>query len=131
MQRKREVLVGIALSSVLLTACGGDDPPNPNQTGAGLAQPLFATDHKIIDRRVEANPQRNAYFADLHVHTKYSFDAYAFGTLATPYAAKAVVSESADFQDGAAPVRHIGTGRCQQRTATATSDNQRLDQCGR
>lgn len=77
------------------------------------------------------NPQRNAYFADLHVHTKYSFDAYAFGTLATPYAAKAVVSESADFQDGAAPVRHIGTGRCQQRTATATSDNQRLDQCGR
>jgi hypothetical protein len=32
-----------------------------------------------------ANAARNAYFGDLHVHTTYSFDAYAFGTLATPY----------------------------------------------
>lgn len=32
-----------------------------------------------------ANANRNAYFGDLHVHTTYSFDAFAFGTLATPY----------------------------------------------
>lgn len=62
-----------------------------------LRQPLFETEHKIIDRRSSTesdqspvnkppiNPERNAYFGDLHVHTKYSFDAYAFGTLATPY----------------------------------------------
>lgn len=32
-----------------------------------------------------ANARRNAYFGDLHVHTTYSFDAFAFGTMATPY----------------------------------------------
>ena len=30
------------------------------------------------------NPNRNAYFGDLHVHTRYSFDAFIFGTKADP-----------------------------------------------
>ena len=43
----------------------------------------------IPDTR-EINPldgtqERNVYYGDLHVHTAYSFDGYAFGTLATPY----------------------------------------------
>lgn len=33
----------------------------------------------------ESFGERNAYFGDLHVHTEYSFDGYAMGTLATPY----------------------------------------------
>jgi hypothetical protein len=33
----------------------------------------------------EVSATRNAYFGDLHVHTEYSFDAFAFGTIATPY----------------------------------------------
>ncbi|HET6972229.1 MAG TPA: DUF3604 domain-containing protein, partial [Phenylobacterium sp.] len=30
------------------------------------------------------NPDRNAYFGDLHVHTGLSFDAYIFNVRATP-----------------------------------------------
>ena len=37
------------------------------------------------DTPEEAQKERTAYFGDLHVHTAYSFDGYAFGTLATPY----------------------------------------------
>ena len=30
------------------------------------------------------NPNKNAYFENLHIHTSNSFDAYTFGTLSTP-----------------------------------------------
>ena len=42
---------------------------------------LDTSESKII---LDSNPHMNAYFGDLHVHTKYSFDAYIFGTKATP-----------------------------------------------
>jgi len=35
----------------------------------------------------ERNKNKNAYFGDLHVHTKYSFDAFIFGTTNSPDAA--------------------------------------------
>ena len=30
------------------------------------------------------NPNKNAYFGDLHIHTSNSFDAYTFGSLSDP-----------------------------------------------
>ena len=44
---------------------------------------LEETANKVND--VPPNPLKNPYFGDLHVHTRYSFDAYVFGVNATPY----------------------------------------------
>jgi len=50
-------------------------PPRPQ---------LFDADYHTNAIAPEANATRRALFGDLHIHTRYSFDAFAFGTIATP-----------------------------------------------
>ena len=78
---------------IALVACSGDDNFSASQmqsnAGQGLAGSdsgtrLLPIDEEIVQLRQPANPQRNAYYGDLHVHTANSFDAYVFGTMATP-----------------------------------------------
>lgn len=57
----------------------------PGAWQAGLPNSILTIGEETITIRPEANALRNAYFGDLHVHTTYSFDAFCFGTLATPY----------------------------------------------
>ena len=56
--------------ALLLTACGGSEPA-PGAVAKRLC--------------LDNNPQRNAYFGDLHVHTKYSLDASTQGTNVGPH----------------------------------------------
>ena len=80
----------------LLSACGQGTPTTsdasadqagseaeattPRFGGVGLVMPP-----DTLNANPESNAGRNAYFGDLHVHTNYSFDAFAFGTVASPY----------------------------------------------
>ena len=67
--------LGTVSTLSLLSACQSAETPEqkaapePSQTSAV---------------KVETNPLREAYFGDLHIHTKNSFDAFIFGTRATP-----------------------------------------------
>ncbi len=72
--------------------------PAPRFDGVQLDMP-----QDFIVAHPGANATRRAYFGDLHVHTEYSFDAYAFGTVASPddayrYAQGQAIDHPAGFQ---------------------------------
>lgn len=92
----------LILTCVLVTACSGN---NSQADKRADAREHYRTTNTVIpaneeistfsaavkhnrseagSKRPVANPERNAYFGDLHVHTTLSFDASAFGTTATP-----------------------------------------------
>jgi hypothetical protein len=75
----------------LLVACGQDESLsgiNTSETrtlsGAQSGNVVLAPNMETVTLRPAPNPERSPYFGDLHVHTEYSFDAFAFGSLATP-----------------------------------------------
>jgi hypothetical protein len=80
-----------SLGALWLSGCPDLESPSSVNTSEtrGLAgvqkeNQIFAPSLETISLRPAPNPERNAYFGDLHVHTEYSFDAFAFGSLATP-----------------------------------------------
>ena len=87
--RRATLLAGSAV--LALAACSNesmDAMQSDASTGiAGAARnanSLLPPSNEIVSFRPDPNPERNAYFGDLHVHTAYSFDAYVFGTTNTP-----------------------------------------------
>ncbi len=82
----------LLLPLLLLLACNSEEP-DQNRVAATRPYPEkpFPVDTAILERnvpikasQVAPEPDRNAYFGDLHVHTTWSADAFAFGTTARP-----------------------------------------------
>lgn len=93
MQHLRRFRSAVFLLLPLAIACSNEDRSlaiGSDESGAPSirfpTQDIFEPDYTLIERESpgEPNASRNAYFGDLHVHTTYSFDAFAFGTIATP-----------------------------------------------
>jgi len=97
----RLVYAAVVANLMLLAACTPENTGSNTQDERVVAEAEAPVDPQVAGRRfggtelaipsniLVAEPQKNArrsaYFGDLHVHTDYSFDAYAFGTVATPY----------------------------------------------
>ena len=55
------------------------------QSDSALELVDFSVEKAASSKAMPApNIDRNAYYGDVHVHTKYSFDAYVFGVTASP-----------------------------------------------
>ncbi len=86
MRLRRWTSICVALLA-LAAGCSEPDPSTDTPTGRrrGFPDQNFPIGDDLVWVRPAPNAERKAYFGDLHVHTKYSFDAFAFGTTATPY----------------------------------------------
>ena len=111
----RSLLLSTALV-IALYGCSGEEASldaMQKDDSVGIAvkarqsNTLVPDNREILDLRIPPNPERNAYFGDLHVHTAYSFDAYVFGTTNTPADALRRLEAMVLIDGSALPLRAV------------------------
>jgi len=77
---------GVAAATLLLVSvlAGGCSREAPAPAAPATSAATEAPASPAAPDRPAANPERNAYFGDVHVHTGWSFDAFTNGSRATP-----------------------------------------------
>ena len=58
--------------------------PTPINPASAAFDPRYEIPGDSLTHQPDKQTSRMAYFGDLHIHTAYSLDAFAYGTLATP-----------------------------------------------
>ena len=74
---KTSLICSVGLFAIVISGC-----QNKSYNVPPASESLSSAEKPAVT--VERNPLNNAYFGDLHVHTKNSFDAYIFNTRTTP-----------------------------------------------
>ena len=85
-------LLTMVAGLLLIAGCSQENAAPAASDVAGTVEPSSETEGAS---GIEANPRRNAYFGDTHIHTILSFDAYLMGTRRTP-------DDAYEFAKGAA-----------------------------
>ncbi len=88
-----------ATAALIVVGCGESIEPESVAPSENRTEAAVAVTH------VTLNPERDAYFGDLHVHTRNSFDAFVFGTRRSP-------DDAYRFAQGEV-ISHDGGGRIQ------------------
>ena len=86
-QRPIAIAAAALVTLTILTAGCSRNSSSPDPTAATSNAPdLTAGAGPAVSTtdRPSANPERNAYFGNVHVHTGYSFDAFTNGSKTTP-----------------------------------------------
>jgi hypothetical protein len=82
MSKTRAGFFLLASATAIFTLAGCTTKKSDAPAGAQPADQAQST--KPAEARPAPNPLKNAYFGDLHLHSGYSMDAFAFGTRTTP-----------------------------------------------
>ena len=75
-----KLMMSSSLIILLFTGCGDSGNTNADTDAEADAMNSTSTD-------IETNPTKDVYFGNLHIHTKWSFDAYINGAASDPDAA--------------------------------------------
>ena len=74
----------LSAAAMFLAACAQQAPTQSPDNAPAAEAPTGQTVSQTDGRAVPSNPLRNAYFGDLHLHTRNSYDAYLFNVRASP-----------------------------------------------